>query len=52
MVDSITKETFDAERDAEDVIVSPDSKELENISKMVGSFFLLFLNSFLRLKMC
>jgi len=36
MVDSNNKETFvDAEKDADDDVASPDSKELENISKMV-----------------
>uniref|UniRef100_A0A1I8BXM2 HYPK_UBA domain-containing protein n=1 Tax=Meloidogyne hapla TaxID=6305 RepID=A0A1I8BXM2_MELHA len=38
MVDSNTREKFvDAEKDADDAIVSPDSKELENISKMTAS---------------
>nr|CAD2169299.1 unnamed protein product [Meloidogyne enterolobii]CAD2198225.1 unnamed protein product [Meloidogyne enterolobii] len=36
MVDSNNKETFvDAEKDADDDVASPDSKELENISKMI-----------------
>ncbi|CAK5065094.1 unnamed protein product [Meloidogyne enterolobii] len=35
MVDPSNKETFvDAEKDADDDVASPDSKELENISKM------------------
>lgn len=46
MVDPNSKETLaDTEKDSQDVIASPDSKELENITKMVG--FLISLNDFI-----
>ncbi|KAF7635026.1 hypothetical protein Mgra_00005624 [Meloidogyne graminicola] len=36
MVDPNSKETLaDTEKDSQDVIASPDSKELENITKMI-----------------